>query len=232
MKLSNLAFACYIYGRMSDYDSSYKRLVDSTRPQLDLGSDQHLLAMLKWLNEWGCRQFAREYHSLSANEIREWHEEVSQYLFQSGKNLLALTDQDFASVEQMYAGLVGRTASYRKSSNGSKVRVDIGPTGTAKILFALRPNALLPWDEPIREEFHLDGSARSYRAYLRIARDHLEGLTSDCKEKGFEITDLPLLVGRPESSVAKLIDEFFWVTISRKCPAPDDALLNQWVSWL
>lgn len=51
MKLGELAFACYIYGRMSDYDSSYRRFVKATRPELDLRSKQHLLALLKWLNE-------------------------------------------------------------------------------------------------------------------------------------------------------------------------------------
>jgi hypothetical protein len=231
MKLGELAFACYIYGRMSDYDSSYRRLVDATRPRLDLRSKQHLLALLKWLNEWGCRQFAKEHHDLAAQEIGEWHKEIGHKLFHTDKTLLSLTDDDFMLVEQAYVGLIGKTASYRNSSKGRKVRVEVGPTGAAKILFALRPNALIPWDDPIREELRLDGSAHSYRVYLGIAKDYLDGLTQACKENGFELTDLPAVLGRAESSVAKLMDEFFWVTISRKCPAPSGVELKRWVSW-
>lgn len=87
-------------------------------------------------------------------------------------------------------------------------------------------------DDPIREKLHLDGSAHSYRVYLGVAKDYLAELTQDCKENGFELTDLPVMLGRAESSVAKLMDEFFWVTILRKCPAPNDAQLKRWVSWL
>jgi hypothetical protein len=232
MKLGELAFGCYIYGRMSDYDSSYRRFVNATRPELDLRSNQHLLALLKWLNEWGCRQFAKEYHELAAQEIEDWYEKINHELFRTDKTLLSLTDEDFMLVEQAYAGLVGKTASYRKSSNGRDVRVEVGPTGATKILFALRPNALIPWDDPIRDKLHLDGLAHSYRAYLGVAKDHLAELTRDCKANGFELTDLPVMLGRAESSVAKLMDEFFWVTISRKCPAPNEAELKSWVSWL
>lgn len=231
MKLGELAFACYIYGRMSDYDSSYKRLLDATRPEIDLKSNQHLLALLKWLNDWGCRQFAKEYHTLAAKEIEEWYAELSQQLISKDATILSLTDESIKSVERAYADLVVRTASYRKSSSGRKSRVEVGPTGTAKILFALRPTALLPWDDPIREEFGLDGSAHSYGVYLRVARDYLEELSHDCKQNGFDLTDLPVKLGRPDSSIAKLIDEYFWVTISRKCPAPSSDELKCWVSW-
>jgi hypothetical protein len=232
MKLSDLAFACYIYSHMSDdYDSSYRQLLKATGPQINLQLEQHQKLLLKWLNDWGCRQFAKEYHPLAAQEIAEWYKEISLQLFSINTELLSLTDDNFALIESVYAKLVGRTASMRKSSKGSEFPVKVGPTGTAKILFALRPNALIPWDNPIRDKFNFDGSSHSYCAYLRIVKGHLEELSHDCIKFGFSVADLPSILDRPVSSVAKLMDEYFWVTISRKCPTPDDNKFMSWIAW-
>jgi hypothetical protein len=136
-----------------------------------------------------------------------------------------------ALVKRAYAELVVRTASMRERPRGGQTKVEIGPTGTAKILFALRPNALVPWDEPIRRHFQLDGSAHAYIGYLHIVRKNLEELDQACKELGHRLSDLPELLNRHTSSLVKLIDEYFWVTVSRKCPAPARAELLKWAAW-
>lgn len=231
MKLGDLAFACYIYSHISDYDKSYRRLVNETKPHLDPHSERHQMILLEWLNEWGCRQFAKEYHSLAAREIEEWYEGIGSQLFPPHKTLLSFTDNHFALAEYAYARLVNRTASYRELSDRGESRVEIGPTGAAKILFALCPDALPPWDDPIRAELGLDGSAPSYCTYLRDVRELLEDLSRACNEQGFSIDDLPEIIGRPESSLVKLIDEYFWVTISRRCPPPSDCDVMRWAKW-
>jgi len=214
-----------------DYDSSYRQLLKATSPQINLQLEQHQKLLLKWLNDWGCRQFAKDYHPLAAQEIAEWYKEIGLQLFSINTELFSLTDDDFALIERVYAKLVSRTASIRKSAKGSESRVEVGPTGTAKILFALRPIALIPWDNPIRDKLNLDGSAYSYCAYLRIVKNHLEELSHDCIKFGLSIADLPDILDRPVSSVAKLMDEYFWVTISRKCPTPDDSKFMRWIAW-
>ena len=75
MKLSELAFACYIYGQMSDYDSSYLHFLEATNHALDLKVAEHRIELLKWLNKWGCRQFAKIYYHLASEEIETWYEE-------------------------------------------------------------------------------------------------------------------------------------------------------------
>jgi len=214
-----------------DNDSSYRQLLQATSPQINLQLEEHQMLLLDWLNDWGCRQFAKKYHLLAAQEISEWYKDINPQLFSINTELLSLTDDDFALIEKVYTKLVSRTASKRKSAKGSEFRVEVGPTGAAKILFALRPNALIPWDIPIRDKFNLDDSAHSYCAYLRIAKDYLEELKPDCIKFGFTITDLPEIFNRPVSSVAKLMDEYFWVTISRKCPTPDDSKFKNWIEW-
>jgi len=103
---------------------------------------------------------------------------------------------------------------------GEHTKVEIGPTGTAKILFALRPNALIPWDEPMRKELTLNGLDSHYEKFLNIVRRHIEELNQACITRGHSLSALPQLLNRRTSSLVKLIDEYFWVTISRKCPVP------------
>jgi hypothetical protein len=231
MKLAELAFACYVYSGMTDYDSSYLQFLKKTKPQLDLSNEQHCMALLKWLNDWGCRQFAIAYHGLASEEIRIWFQDIGNQFFPLDKSLIDLSDYDFASVRAAYAGLVNRTASKRTSRNKGQSDVTFGPTGTAKILFAFRANALIPWDEPMRSKFQMDGSAGDYVKFLKKVRNNLEELNEICIKSGHRLSDLPELLGKPKYSLTKLIDEYHWVTISRNCAAPTSQELMQWVRW-
>jgi hypothetical protein len=228
MTLGELAFGCYVFSR--GYDEAYAQLLQHTKPGLALDDEKHRLALLKWLNKWGCRQFAKEQHPLASKEIKEWYEEFGDDLCSVNATLLSLTDEQLGKIERAYAGLMNRTASYKRRKNG-KTRVTVGPAGTAKILFALRPNALMPWDDPIRDRFGWDGSAGSYRKHLEMARGWLNELTKRCEEKGFQLAELPSRVGRPGSSLAKLMDEYLWATITNRCAPPGKGTLERWVDW-
>lgn len=230
MKLAELSFACYVYSHMTDYDESYTRFLNDTRPQLDLNQRQHRMALLKWLNDWGCRQFSIAHHELAAKEIWQWFRASDPQMFSADLTLLSLSDTDLAVIERAFAGLVGRTASLRRTKNRSESCVAIGPTGASKILFALRPLALIPWDDPIRKRFNYDGSGRSYVEYLRRVKNNLRELEQDCKSKGFKLADLPSLLGRPSPSLVKLVDEYFWVTVSRSCSFPSEKDILLWTT--
>ncbi len=231
MKLRELSFASYVYAGMSDYDSSYKRFRSETSPQIDLSIPKHQISLLRWLNDWGCRQFSKDHHALAANEISLWYNSFSTRFFSTQKMLLSLSNDELNFVQEAFGDLMHRTASMRKTGNTQTSRIGIGPTGAAKILFALRPNAMVPWDIPIRSDHKLDGSAQSYRSFLITVRDHLFELKSECEKHGIQFENLPVLLGRPESSLVKLVDEFFWVTITRKCIPPSDSLLRFWNEW-
>jgi hypothetical protein len=113
-----------------------------------------------------------------------------------------------------------------------EVDVIFGPVGTAKIFFALRPNALMPWDRAIIGGLKLKGSAGSYRQYLQKATKWLNDLNGKCQKQGFTLADLPSQVGRSTSSLPKLIDEYLWVTITKKCQLPTKGMFERWAKWL
>lgn len=232
MNLGELAFACHVYSYTTNYDSSFRRLLSATKLRLDLHDDNHLMYLLKWLNVWGCRQFSIKDYKLAAGEIKSWYGKFAEILVPEEKTLISLSEDDLKGIESAYSNLCSKTASNRRSRNGEPSPVIVGPTGAAKILFALRPNSLIPWDEAIRKKFDPDRTANPYSEYLRKAINLLEELSKDCKENGFELSELPQKLNRPESSLAKIIDEFYWVTVSRKCPVPSKEKLQQWISWM
>lgn len=226
MKLAELAFACFSYGN----DNSYLHFLQATNQSPDLLNPEHRKALLIWLNQWGCRQFAVKHHDRASSEILSWYNEFANALFSPDKNLWDLTEIQLEHVAQAFESLSSRTASVR-TLNGSTFPVSIGPTGAAKILFAIRRNALVPWDKQIRDKLRYDDSGKSYVIYLRDILTKLDKLKQSCEKNGFNLADLPKQLGRPYSTIPKLIDEFNWVTITYNTPVPNLETFQRWFQW-
>jgi hypothetical protein len=228
--LSDLAFACHVYGGVSGYDSSYRQFLKATGGNPDLTDAGHRRAMLQWLNKWGCRQFKSEHHHKASSEILEWSSQYVSTLFPVEGQLRDLSQAQVAAAATAYESLSSKTASY-KTRNGSTYAVSVGPTGASKVLFAIRPHALPPWDNKIREHFGYDGSGASYRGFLGQVRSLLENVAKLCESEGFSLAGLPERLGRPQSTLPKLIDEYYWVTITVGCKPPDVYTLQRWTNW-
>jgi len=231
MKLSELAFSCWLYGRFTGFDKDYLDLLQKTDNSLCISNTKHVEALLKWLNKWGCRQFAVNYHNLAISEIRSWYGRFRKHDF-GERDSLDLTDDDLSFISDTFNGLMDKTASFRRrKSNRSRVR--IGPTGAAKILFALNPEIFPPWDQAIREdkEYNYDGSGDSYVEYLRKIRSILLELKPKCEKIGFKLEELPRILERENSTLPKLIDEYSWVKITNKCIPPTSDIFKKWSRW-
>lgn len=61
MRLFELAYACRLYGQLVGYDGGLAKLRELVAPDLNVRSPEHRAALFRWLNAWGCRQFARMY---------------------------------------------------------------------------------------------------------------------------------------------------------------------------
>lgn len=230
MNLSDLAFACYVYGSLGDFDQSYAAFLDATGHSPDLTIAAHRDAVIEWLRSWGCRQFAIEYHDTASRELLAWHEQFGPELLGCEVKLWEVSHADFEVLAKVFNALSRLPASYREA-RGDRRPVSVGPTGAAKVLFAVRPKAVAPWDDPIRRSLGYDSSARSYVAYLRRIRSTLEDLSAECERNGLRLEDLPAALGRPQSTLPKLIDEYYWVTITKGCAPPGPELLVTWSQW-
>ncbi len=175
MTLAELSLGCYMYATMTSFDGGYRELLTETAPALDLIQEPHRKSLLKFLNSWGCRIEKADFDG-AATQIKEWYESISSKLFPTTTGLLSLTDPDFDTVEEAFKGLADRPACRRKT---------FASVPTAKVLFALRPNALMPWDNEILGHFRLNGSARSYRQHLLWAKERLQEVSGECTKRGF-----------------------------------------------
>jgi hypothetical protein len=74
MKLSDLAFTSHVYNYFTNYSTAYYEFTAQTEFAVDLSSTEHREAMIKWLNQWGCRNLACEYHTAASVELLKWYE--------------------------------------------------------------------------------------------------------------------------------------------------------------
>jgi len=184
---------------------------------------------MEWLNNWGCRHLSKDQHDVASNSILNWYQVDGASLFTNEKPLWDLEDVELEIAARAYGSLKDKTGA-RRVRGGSKQEVHIGPTAASKILFAIRPKALMPWDEAMRISFECDGSPESYFKYLITIRNLTLHIGDLCRNKGFQIDDLPQKLERPNSTVLALVNEYIWVTETRKVELPSSETLTQWAS--
>jgi hypothetical protein len=229
MRLHELAFSCRVYGALTGYDSSLAKLRKATGAKLDPYNPSHQDVLFKWLNDWGCRQFSTAHHAtVAAPSLVAWASKWLTALPPDDVPLDAIDQAQFDQIGQAYGDLRARQAGTRTLSNGSTSNVEYGPVGAAKTLFAIRPNLCAPWDEFTLTRLGFDRSAASYSKYLQLVLSQLREVAI---QAGIEIAGLPALVGRAESTPPKLIDEYYWVTITRGFVPPTREELAKWLAW-
>jgi len=216
MTFSDLKTHCPQYSKSGkSFDQSLHRFRTEVGPARDLTNLAHIWSMLRWLNCWDCRQFAKQYHSSAAKSIFDWYKCNQSRIPAANSRLIDVSDVVLQETAHAYALMRDAYASDKKGKSGERHRVTCGPTGAAKILYALRPDALPPWDNSIRKRFRYDGSEISYLEYLWQVRGIIGDVIEQAKREGVDPDRIPSAVGRAESSLPKLVDEYHWVTITR-----------------
>ena len=230
MNLCDLALACSMYDALTPFNVSLGRLKKSTDGSVNLPNPAHRTSLLNWLNDWGCRHLSKESHHIASKAILDWYNQERTELFQSEKSLWELDNQELERVADAYDSLKNKTGAC-PTRGGKKLQMDIGPTAASKILFAVRPEALMPWDEAMRKKFGCDGSKESYFKFLVDIRKLAFRIGELCKASSFDISELPYKIDRDGSTVLELINEYVWITVTRKCKLPSAQNLALWVHW-
>jgi len=226
-----LAGASYLYESMTDYAGSLNRFRSRTDAAVDLSRPDHRLALLKFLNDWGCRPLAREWHWLASEGLNRWHHGVEDRLRLLDGPLVDLDVTRLDDLATAFDSLSSLTAA-KRVRNGRDVLVSFGPTAASKALFALRPGTLPAWDRPIRKELGYDGKGESYVTFVKDLHSKLVETKLYCKQRGFNLEDLPAKLGRPaHTTVCQLIIEYYWITITRGVSIPSKSTVREWLAW-
>jgi hypothetical protein len=227
--LYKLALASAMYDSLTPFNKSLKLLSDGTDKNINLANPEHRRSLLRWLNDWGCRHLAEDQHDVASESIGDWYKTKGVALFEANKPLWELEDGELEAAAWAY-GALKDMAGARRIRGGRDLEISIGPTAASKILFAIRPKALLPWDEAMRVAFKCSGSPGSYVRYLKRIRKLTLDIADLCQSKGFQIDDVPRKLGRPDSTVVAIVNEYIWITETRKIQLPSLETLNRWVS--
>lgn len=227
MKLAHLRTACYLYNQFSDYDASYLSLA-TKYPNLQLKSKSQVIALIEWLRSWGCRQFKKTDEEISIDGIMKWYEINESKLPRPDDCLI---DYDLSANRRRIIGLfddLSNRQAARKERNGQRIDVRIGPVGAAKTLFVLQPNLFSPWDTPIYRKLDLKGDGSGYVGYLSRIQEELNEVTAELQNAGMEWDDLSKILQKRHKAYPKVIDEYFWITITKRCdPAVIEKFFNK-----
>ena len=227
--LCKLALASAMYDSLTPYNKSLKLLNDDTGNNIDLANPEHHRSLLRWLNDWGCRHLAQDQHDVASKSMGDWYRANGTTLLTDKKPLCELEDRELEAAAWAYGTLKDMMGA-RRVHGGRNLDISIGATAASKILFAIRPKALMPCDEAMRAAFKCDGSPESYVRYLKTIRNLAFHIGDLCRNKGFQIDELPQKLGRPNSTVLALVNEYIWVTETRKVELPSSEILAQWAS--
>ncbi len=158
-------------------------------PALNLSRAADREAALTWLNSWKCR-IPRT--PLFGDQIARWWKASHLPALPS---LVAASDDDISAVGVAFGQLAEIDLGRRR----------LGSTAAAKLLYALRPNGIMPWDAAIATQLHGARDGDAFAAHQRLGRRWARALLTGT---GLNETDLALHLGRPGVSLAKMLDEY------------------------
>lgn len=212
--VASLRAAVAEFGGSGQPERSWGVLTAVTEGSIDLGLAAHRDAVHVWLNAWGCRiRTPRPGEPRVLDDgLAGWWELWRDCLPDPAVRLAELTDDVVERVGDAFAAL-SATAAAR---NGRGMRT-LGPTAASKLLFALRPNSLTPWDNLIAQRLHGGRDGVAYRAHLRLTRGWAARLLAEAGVPESELLDG---LGRPGRSLAKVLDEYCYLVFTRGWTAP------------
>jgi hypothetical protein len=201
------------FGALVGDDRRTNELRAATGGQVDLSRSAHRDALLVWLRQWGCRHLRAADHGRSSRALLAWWKRHASDVPASRATLHGLGRAAFARAGRAHADLAVRPAARRRHGDG-EVDVTFGSTAAAKAMFALRPQVFPPWDEPMRTAFGWTGLDPShYETFLGMSKDALEGLS---RRAAVPVSGLPKHLGRPDSSPARIVDEYLWMKLTHE----------------
>jgi hypothetical protein len=195
---------------------SFDRTLEAARRDIgdepDLANPAHAVRLRTWLNQWTCRigyPKAGE-ADVFAVSLASWWANAQGLLPADGQRLIHLSDAQLRAVGRAYAQLYRLPAAVSRTG---RVRT-VGPTAAAKLLYFLRPLAVTAWDKAISARTGQGNDEAAFVRHLTVCRNWAQGLEAEADRRGLEPGEIGPSLHRPASSVAKLIDEWLYATIT------------------
>jgi hypothetical protein len=208
--LASLARVLPEYGKFR-----FDRTLEAARNDIgyhpDLANPGNARRLRIWLNQWVCRiGYPGTGRDVFADSLATWWDRTKDTLPSEDKRLAVLAEADLRAVSSAYGDLYIRSAAVSKTGRIRRV----GPTATAKLLYFVRPCAVTAWDKAISIRTGGGHDQAAFLRHLTTCRGWAVSLEAEGRELGLKPTEIGPYLGRPASSVAKLIDEWLYATIT------------------
>ncbi|MFJ7591577.1 MmcQ/YjbR family DNA-binding protein [Streptomyces sp. NPDC097617] len=198
--LAELRSSAEVFNGFAGVDRSWLALRTETGSALDLSLAAHRTALHRWLNSWGCRiRYPREGEPDTFGEgLGAWWERHTL----PDAPLARLTARDLSRLAAAYEELAALAIGRRS----------LGPTAASKALYALRPDSVMPWDAAIAQRLYGARDRAAFARHLELGRTWARAALDE--GGGLPEADLCAELGRPRVSLAKVLDEHLYVTIT------------------
>jgi hypothetical protein len=224
MKLYELAYACRLY--RGQFDRAYDQMCESLGPNPDLASQVRQDSLMRFLNDWRCRIPRKNFPTLQ-KRLQQWAALWIPQLPDASRDIRFLNDSERAQVGNSYEALLHLGAG-----------LNFQDTAAAKTLHALRPHTLPIWDSAIKGWFISKRglseltAGQLYSDFIHHIAEEISELEMDMARLGHCLRDVSQLVHGSGGSLVKLVDEYYWVTITDGHAAPTRDNLEQWLRWM
>jgi hypothetical protein len=209
--LASLARVLPQYGKFT-FDRTLAAARHDTGDHPDLSDPEHAKRLRTWLNQWLCRigYPTPGEDDVFAGSLAKWWFYNTDTLPLESQRLAELTDTELLAVSRAYGDLYVRPAAINRSGRTRRV----GPTAAAKLLYFVRPHAVTAWDNAISRRTGGGHDEAAFLRHLTTCRQWAKNLEAEGRQLGLEPSEIGPYLGRPASSVAKLIDEWLYATIT------------------
>ena len=196
------------FGAMQRPDRSLAAFRQRVGDSVDPLEPNHAQALLDWLNAWGCRMDSSDSGCrIFAESLATWWIGNEPHLPDSQLRLVDCTGDTIERAAIAFEALSASRASERRT---------VASTAAAKTLHALRPLNLIAWDRAIALCMHNSRGREAYAEHLRWGQTAASRLIEEAKERGWSgEVELVANLGRTGFTLAKVLDEHLYVTISR-----------------
>ena len=198
---------------------------------VDLATEKHRSALLTFLNAWGCRGLATDWHWLASAGLECWYCRAREWLAALEGPPWALDATNSHALAEVFDELSTCIAA-RKTRKHQELLVSLGPTATSKTLFILRPDLFAAWDRPIRDACGYQGDGASYAQFTADVHAKITESSARCSEGRPLLEGLPQALGRPEyTTLTQLVGEYYWITLTRRVKLRGCEEIAEWLSW-
>jgi hypothetical protein len=203
--------AVVLFDELFGADTAAAALADATGRRIDLGRvdlgrADHRQALHRWLNSWGCRiRYPRPGEADPFDDgVAAWWRRRGAALRRVREPLAELSDAHLDAIAAAYGDLSAVPIALTTRGVGRTM----GPTASAKALYALLPHTVMPWDQTIATRLHGGRDTDAFARHLRLGRSWAARLLD---ATGWDERRLTAELGQPGASLARLLDEFCYV---------------------